>query len=71
MILVVVVPGYYLAWYNTRCCQFFHFAVVVPGYYLAWYNIIAAVLPVLVVVVPGYYLAWYNPELYSNKETES
>ena len=36
---MVVVPGYYLVWYNKRDEPFPKGAVVVPGYYLVWYNI--------------------------------
>ena len=35
---VVVVPGYYLVWYNRINCMDRGMFVVVPGYYLVWYN---------------------------------
>ena len=35
---VVVVPGYYLVWYNEVAEFHFLSIVVVPGYYLVWYN---------------------------------
>ena len=34
----VVVPGYYLVWYNHSFIKVFNIMVVVPGYYLVWYN---------------------------------
>ena len=34
----VVVPGYYLVWYNQICKKGSFKKVVVPGYYLVWYN---------------------------------
>ena len=34
----VVVPGYYLVWYNKNLFTRTAAAVVVPGYYLVWYN---------------------------------
>ena len=34
----VVVPGYYLVWYNKRHGKILFIKVVVPGYYLVWYN---------------------------------
>ena len=34
----VVVPGYYLVWYNTWTQVVKARTVVVPGYYLVWYN---------------------------------
>ena len=34
----VVVPGYYLVWYNSGMNLLFRMVVVVPGYYLVWYN---------------------------------
>ena len=37
---VVVVPGYYLVWYNGRSVFGLVVIVVVPGYYLVWYNLI-------------------------------
>ena len=35
---MVVVPGYYLVWYNGKFIPCQSVAVVVPGYYLVWYN---------------------------------
>ena len=57
---LVVVPGYYLAWYNCNAAISGTHYVVVPGYYLAWYNIPQDKSKDMQVVVPGYYLAWYN-----------
>ena len=34
----VVVPGYYLVWYNQPFITLWQQYVVVPGYYLVWYN---------------------------------
>ena len=34
----VVVPGYYLVWYNALFLALKIGNVVVPGYYLVWYN---------------------------------
>ena len=34
----VVVPGYYLVWYNKEKGAKAVGNVVVPGYYLVWYN---------------------------------
>ena len=34
----VVVPGYYLVWYNILHHAAASVCVVVPGYYLVWYN---------------------------------
>ena len=34
----VVVPGYYLVWYNLVVFIMLVVHVVVPGYYLVWYN---------------------------------
>ena len=34
----VVVPGYYLVWYNWKALHGVQWLVVVPGYYLVWYN---------------------------------
>ena len=34
----VVVPGYYLVWYNLDSFLVQDQEVVVPGYYLVWYN---------------------------------
>ena len=34
----VVVPGYYLVWYNEDGAELQVDDVVVPGYYLVWYN---------------------------------
>ena len=34
----VVVPGYYLVWYNYDRTGIYPESVVVPGYYLVWYN---------------------------------
>ena len=34
----VVVPGYYLVWYNSKTIRRQDQGVVVPGYYLVWYN---------------------------------
>ena len=34
----VVVPGYYLVWYNSGGGSAVCSKVVVPGYYLVWYN---------------------------------
>ena len=36
--MIVVVPGYYLVWYNCYGDYASNIAVVVPGYYLVWYN---------------------------------
>ena len=36
--LKVVVPGYYLVWYNLLVYILLTHSVVVPGYYLVWYN---------------------------------
>ena len=36
--MTVVVPGYYLVWYNLLGLNELHNSVVVPGYYLVWYN---------------------------------
>ena len=38
MIFKVVVPGYYLVWYNPLLSPRLADRVVVPGYYLVWYN---------------------------------
>ena len=38
VIIGVVVPGYYLVWYNTKMGVSRSALVVVPGYYLVWYN---------------------------------
>ena len=35
----VVVPGYYLVWYNVGKINIRFCIVVVPGYYLVWYNL--------------------------------
>ena len=35
---IVVVPGYYLVWYNLVSVISPGSEVVVPGYYLVWYN---------------------------------
>ena len=35
---MVVVPGYYLVWYNFIGARARDMIVVVPGYYLVWYN---------------------------------
>ena len=36
----VVVPGYYLVWYNAIQIYSNTAIVVVPGYYLVWYNLL-------------------------------
>ena len=36
--MIVVVPGYYLVWYNIEPHSIYDNHVVVPGYYLVWYN---------------------------------
>ena len=36
--MMVVVPGYYLVWYNEAIEHTTDSMVVVPGYYLVWYN---------------------------------
>ena len=59
-IFSVVVPGYYLVWYNTSDALTGSESVVVPGYYLVWYNDRTIVPIAEMVVVPGYYLVWYN-----------
>ena len=38
LIHIVVVPGYYLVWYNGKDEYMIGLYVVVPGYYLVWYN---------------------------------
>ena len=58
--LEVVVPGYYLVWYNIFWSMNSSVSVVVPGYYLVWYNIKILKVESQSVVVPGYYLVWYN-----------
>ena len=38
LVVYVVVPGYYLVWYNIHIANNMYLLVVVPGYYLVWYN---------------------------------
>ncbi len=58
----VVVPIYFLVWYNRIWRGYMKVHVVVPIYFLVWYNFHIMNYQVQYVVVPIYFLVWYNRE---------
>ena len=60
MLELVVVPIYFLVWYNQVYFDEGHTRVVVPIYFLVWYNLREMLSSLRGVVVPIYFLVWYN-----------
>ena len=56
----VVVPRWFLVWYNNfqRMCG--EQDVVVPRWFLVWYNFDSCAYVARYVVVPRWFLVWYN-----------
>ncbi|MEG1336581.1 MAG: hypothetical protein RSC99_09230, partial [Clostridiales bacterium] len=56
----VVVPHFFLLWYNKSISLVGWCKVVVPHFFLLWYNFIIFSIANIEVVVPHFFLLWYN-----------
>ena len=61
--ILVVVPRWFLVWYNREVLAVVRRIVVVPRWFLVWYNFISAHTIDDNVVVPRWFLVWYNRPL--------
>ena len=61
--MIVVVPRWFLVWYNFGYQERYAEYVVVPRWFLVWYNYDAETYGISVVVVPRWFLVWYNRPL--------
>ena len=59
----VVVPRWFLVWYNKTAFVDEPRSVVVPRWFLVWYNPLAFPVFFSYVVVPRWFLVWYNRPL--------
>ena len=60
---MVVVPRWFLVWYNINTMLWRKNIVVVPRWFLVWYNRSDVSCPFFLVVVPRWFLVWYNRPL--------
>ena len=61
--MLVVVPRWFLVWYNPLLIKEAHSHVVVPRWFLVWYNSWHLAQKFENVVVPRWFLVWYNRPL--------
>ena len=59
----VVVPRWFLVWYNIGAIDKPLWDVVVPRWFLVWYNTLNVMDLLYQVVVPRWFLVWYNRPL--------